>query len=57
MKEDREDQFFEEPEEEAGGFPNLDKYLNGRERHWVSYTEGAKMYRIPYYVECHFPIL
>ena len=35
-----------EEEEEVGGFPNLDKYLEGRERHWVTYTEGARMYRM-----------
>ena len=36
-------------EEESGGLPDLDKYLEGRRRHLVNYSEGAKMYRIPYY--------
>lgn len=35
-------------EEEFGGLPDLDKYLEGR-RHLVNYSEGAKMYRILYY--------
>lgn len=48
MKKDKAEILLEE-EEEVGGFPNLDKYLEGRERHWVTYTEGARMYRIPYY--------
>ena len=38
-----------EDEEEEGGFPNLDKYLEGRKHNYVNYTEGARMYRIPYY--------
>ena len=36
-------------EEETGGLPDLEKYLEGRRRHLVNYSEGAKMYRIPYY--------
>ena len=36
-------------EEESGGLPDLDKYLEGRRRHLVNYSEGAKMYRILYY--------
>ena len=35
--------------EETWGLPDLDKYLEGRKRHLVNYSEGAKMYRIPYY--------
>ncbi len=38
-----------EDEEEEGGIPNLDKYLEGRKHNYVNYTEGARMYRIPYY--------
>lgn len=49
MKKTELDDLFEDQEEETGGFPNLDKYLEGRARHWVRYSEGAKMYRIPYY--------
>ena len=45
----KEELFLEEEEEDTGGLPNLDKYLEGKERHWVTYTEGARMYRIPYY--------
>ena len=29
--------------------PDLDKYLEGRKHNYVNYTEGARMYRIPYY--------
>lgn len=39
----------DEPEETGGGFPDLDKYLEGKGRHYVNYSEGAKMYGIPYY--------
>lgn len=39
---------FKEEEEQAG-MPDLDKYLEGRARHLVNYSEGARMYRIPYY--------
>lgn len=49
MRRKREDNYFEDQEETVGGLPDLDKYLEGRERHWVSYSEGARMYRIPYY--------
>lgn len=31
------------------GFPDLDKYLEGRKRKLVNYKEGAKLYEIPYY--------
>ncbi len=31
------------------GFPDLDKYLEGRQRKLVNYTEGAEIYGIPYY--------
>ena len=44
MKKTESEDFFEDQEEEVGGFPNLDKYLEGRARHWISYSEGAKMY-------------
>ena len=44
------DKIYEDfEEEEPGGIPNLDKYLEGRKRHLVNYAEGARMYRIPYY--------
>lgn len=46
-KEERFD--FMDEEEECGGLPDLDRYLEGRKRHLVNYSEGAKMYRIPYY--------
>jgi len=38
-----------ETDQENGVFPNLDKYLDGRKRHLVNYSEGARLYRIPYY--------
>ena len=31
------------------GFPDLDKYLEGRKRKLVNYKEGAELYGIPYY--------
>ena len=31
------------------GFPDLERYLEERSRHLVTYTEGATMYYIPYY--------
>lgn len=31
------------------GFPDLDKYLEGRKRKLVNYKEGAELYEIPYY--------
>lgn len=31
------------------GFPDLERYLEKRGRHLVTYTEGATMYHIPYY--------
>lgn len=31
------------------GFPELDKYLEGRKRKLVNYKEGAELYEIPYY--------
>ena len=33
----------------AGELPDLDKYLGDRRRQLVSYSEGARLYRIPYY--------
>lgn len=33
----------------AEGFPDLDKYLEGRGRKFVTYSEGADIYDIPYY--------
>lgn len=31
------------------GLPDLEGYLEERGRHLVTYTEGARMYYIPYY--------
>lgn len=31
------------------GFPDLERYLEERGHHLVTYTEGATMYHIPYY--------
>ena len=31
------------------GFPDLERYLEERGRHLVTYTEGATMYHIAYY--------
>lgn len=39
----------EKQEQKSGVFPDLDKYLKGKGRHLVNYSEGAMMYRIPYY--------
>ena len=30
------------------GLPDLDKYLSGRKRHYVTYLEGARLYQLPY---------
>lgn len=30
------------------GLPDLDKYLSGRKRHYVTYFEGARLYQLPY---------
>ncbi|MBR1692580.1 MAG: hypothetical protein IJ711_07375 [Lachnospiraceae bacterium] len=30
------------------GLPDLDRYLTGRPRHFVTYVEGAGLYRLPY---------
>lgn len=30
------------------GLPNLDKYLTGRKKKYVSYVEGAQLYQLPY---------
>ncbi len=30
------------------GLPNLDKYLSGRKKKYVSYVEGAQLYQLPY---------
>ena len=43
------DEVSDDLSESRGGFPDLEKYLEGRKRHLVNYSEGAKMYRIPYY--------
>ena len=29
------------------GLPNLDKYLTGRKKKYVSYVEGAQLYQLP----------
>ena len=39
----------DETGQESGDFPDLDEYLEGRGRHLVNYSEGARLYRIPYY--------
>ena len=39
----------DEKGKKAGELPDLDKYLGDRRRQLVSYSEGAKMYRIPFY--------
>ena len=31
------------------GLPDLDRFLEGRERKYVTYAEGSDMYGIPYY--------
>jgi hypothetical protein len=31
------------------GLPDLDRFLEGRERKLVMYAEGSDMYGIPYY--------
>lgn len=31
------------------GLPDLDRFLEGRERKFVTYAEGSDMYGIPYY--------
>lgn len=31
------------------GLPNLDRFLEGREKKFVTYAEGCDMYGIPYY--------
>ena len=36
-----------EPEMKQG-LPDLDKYLTGRPRHFVTYVEGAGLYHLPY---------
>lgn len=30
------------------GLPNLDKYLEGRRRHYVTYLDGARLYQLSY---------
>ena len=37
------------PEAKNRGFPNLDKYLEGRKRKLVNYKDGADLYDIPYH--------
>jgi hypothetical protein len=34
--------------ESKPGLPDLDKYLSGRKRHYVTYLEGARLYQLPY---------
>lgn len=29
--------------------PDLEKYLEGKKRRFVNYTQGAKIYRMPYW--------
>ena len=31
------------------GFPDLDRYLEGKLRKWVTYKEGARIYGVPFY--------
>ena len=33
--------------------PNLDKYLKGKRRHLVTYSEGARLYQVPFYTFVH----
>lgn len=30
------------------GLPDLDRYLTGRKRHYVTYIEGARLYQLSY---------
>ena len=30
------------------GLPDLDRYLTGRPRHFVTYADGAELYQLPY---------
>ena len=30
------------------GLPDLDKYLTGRKKHYVTYIDGARLYQLPY---------
>lgn len=34
--------------EAVNGLPDLDKYLEGRRRHYVTYIEGARLYQLSY---------
>ena len=34
--------------EAAAGLPDLDKYLEGRKRHYVTYLDGARLYDLSY---------
>ena len=34
--------------EAVSGLPDLDKYLEGRKRHYVTYIEGARLYQLSY---------
>ena len=34
--------------EVVNGLPDLDKYLEGRKRHYVTYIEGARLYQLSY---------
>lgn len=35
--------------EQKARLPNLDKYLKGKARRFVTYTDGAQLYSIPFY--------
>lgn len=34
--------------EASCGLPDLDRYLEGRRRHYVTYIEGARLYHLSY---------
>lgn len=33
--------------------PDLEKYLKTKKRHLVTYADGARMYKVPYYTFVH----
>ena len=33
--------------------PDLDRYIIGRERQWVTYKEGAELYNMPFWTFVH----
>ena len=35
--------------EQKARLPNLDKYLKGKARRFVTYTDGSRLYSIPFY--------